>query len=796
MALIFCPPSSAIKSPGGSLRSSHVAVIDKTARLNPKYQKVKRTQTRLIIIHTSEATLESTLRTVSEGKRIPGKKEYTDGGHAHYVIARNGKIFYTLNHRYIANHAGYSMWNGEMDVSGISIGIEMVGYSAGKLTDAQYKSVSDLIDMLQRIYDLDDLAVLTHAQVAYAPPNFWFRHNHRGRKLCAINFDRKKAGLKNAHKYDPDVVAGRLLPHRKLSKIFYSWEDASHEKKYRQTATATDNVKEKSNGKESARTTRAVGKKPATDPVKRKTLDRLYRKPSKNRTGQVTTAASQGASTGAPRAKTPGVVKKKPSREKNAGNKDKKTIAENIPTSPKEENKSARFGQFIARVFNNSPGRGYDKAITDLKRESGAKKDLGAKKEGRAEKTTAPPPSPTEDAPDRATKKSTNTPPKIKGQLAAKTVNNNPNPAQIQPKTPAPTIQRAEKKKSQQAPKASAGQPKPKASDALRKKSKGNNAKLIALASVQGPSAGDATRKTTRKAKKNPAGNPPPTASKTAKKGPRPGKLHIRVREEDQKKETGKSVQPPSKAARNRPGSNPQKATAADVVNKKSNGGKTGHVAIAPVQPPLSGAPRATASSDGNRKAMEAKTQPAARAKRKTTVAHGQTATATDNVKEKSNGKESARTTRAAGKKTATDSVKRKTLDRLYRKPSKSRTGQVTIAAIQRPINESSQSRASSVERKRSSGKKPKETAKATPPAPRPKQSQPQAFTGKTAYDVSKKSKQVAKAKIYQQLAEKKFTDGARLIEEGHHIKRKAETLSRKIESIKDLLDLVEDLES
>jgi len=734
MALIFCPPSSAIKSPGGSLRSSHVAVIDKTARLNPKYQKVKRTRTRLIIIHTSEATLESTLRTVSEGKRSPGKKEYTDGGHAHYVIARNGKIFYTLNHRYIANHAGYSMWNGEMDVSGISIGIEMVGYSAGKLTDAQYKSVSGLIDMLQRIYGLDDLAVLTHAQVAYGHPNFWFQHNHRGRKLCAINFDRKKAGLKNAHKYDPDVVAGRLLPYRKLSKIFYSWDDASHEKKYRQTANATDNVKGNSRGKESARTIRAAGEKTVTASVKRKTLERLYRKPSKNRTGQVTIAASQSVSAGAPRAKTPGAVKKKPSREKNAGSKDKKTIAENIPTSPKEENKSARFGQFIAKVFNNSSERGRDKAITDLKRES------GAKKEGRAEKTTVPPPSPTEDVSDRATKKSTGKPPKIKGQLAAKAVNNRPNPAQTHPKTPAPIIPRAEKGKSQQAPKASADQPKPKASEALGKKSKGNNAKLIALASVQGPSAGDAARTTTRKAKKNPAGNPPPTASKTAKKGPRPGKLHIKVRAEDQK-----------------------------------------------------------------------------------------TANATDNVKENSRGEESTRTIRAAEKKSVTASVKRKTLERLYRKPSKNRTGQVTIAAsqsastgapraktpgavkkkpnrektgkvdiaaIQRPINESSQSRASSVERKSSSGKKPKEIAKAPPRARRPKQSQPQAFTGKTAHDVGKKSKQAANAKIYQKLAEKKFTDGARLIEEGRHIKRKAETLSRKIESIKDLLDLVEDLES
>jgi len=43
----------------------------------------------------------------------------------------------------------------------------------------------------------------------------------RGRKHCARNFDRKRAGLKPTWSYDPDVRAGRLQPDPVLSSIFY-----------------------------------------------------------------------------------------------------------------------------------------------------------------------------------------------------------------------------------------------------------------------------------------------------------------------------------------------------------------------------------------------------------------------------------------------------------------------------------------------------------------------------------------------------------------------------------------------
>lgn len=197
------------------------SIIDYRHRLNRRFKKVRRAATRYIVVHTSEGGLEGTLRVVSKGKRVRGRYR-TRGGHAHYVIARDGRTYRVLDRRYRADHAGRSMWDGERDISSLSVGIELVGYHYSEITDAQYRSVGILIDILQDIYSLDDQAVLTHSQVAYGRPNRWIRRNHRGRKRCAENFDRARAGCDECWAYDPDVKAGRLAPDRKLAAIFYS----------------------------------------------------------------------------------------------------------------------------------------------------------------------------------------------------------------------------------------------------------------------------------------------------------------------------------------------------------------------------------------------------------------------------------------------------------------------------------------------------------------------------------------------------------------------------------------------
>ena len=201
-------------------RNFEKSIIDYRHHLNPHFKKIKRNCTRYIIVHTSECDLKTTLKIVSKGKQ-DNHKWVSRGGHANYVIARNGKTYRILDKKYIANHAGLSMWNGQYGISRISIGIELVVYHDRDITARQYKSIRILTDILKSVYRLDNRSVLTHSQVAYARPNQKIPFNHRGRKHCARNFDRIRAGLGSTWPYDPDVKAGRLKPDPELAAVFY-----------------------------------------------------------------------------------------------------------------------------------------------------------------------------------------------------------------------------------------------------------------------------------------------------------------------------------------------------------------------------------------------------------------------------------------------------------------------------------------------------------------------------------------------------------------------------------------------
>jgi N-acetylmuramoyl-L-alanine amidase len=214
-------PCLSFAAPRSDLASFQRSIVDYRPRLNRKYKKIKRARTKYIIVHTSELGLKSTLRVVSKGKWVHNGRRCTHGGHTHYVIARNGRTYRILDKQYVADHAGLSMWNGETHLSRISIGIELVGYHYTPITHAQYRSVGKLIDILQKVYHLDDRDVLTHSQIAYGVPNRWFKKSHRGRKRCAKNFIRSKAGLGPTWNYDPDVRAGRLTADADLAKLFY-----------------------------------------------------------------------------------------------------------------------------------------------------------------------------------------------------------------------------------------------------------------------------------------------------------------------------------------------------------------------------------------------------------------------------------------------------------------------------------------------------------------------------------------------------------------------------------------------
>lgn len=217
--LFFLAPSSDAYT-RNDLKRFQNSIIDHRQRVNPQFKKIKRPRTDLIIIHTSELGLKATLQVISKGKRFRSGR-LTPGGHAHYVIARDGRTFRTLDRGYRADHAGLSMWKGKTNISDVSIGIELVAYHNATITEKQYRAVGKLLHILKKVYRLKDKDVLTHSQVAYGRPNPWFTKNHRGRKRCAKNFDRARANLGPTWSYDPDVRAGRLQSDPTLAVVFY-----------------------------------------------------------------------------------------------------------------------------------------------------------------------------------------------------------------------------------------------------------------------------------------------------------------------------------------------------------------------------------------------------------------------------------------------------------------------------------------------------------------------------------------------------------------------------------------------
>jgi hypothetical protein len=219
LSLAAAPQASIKASPAKKGKKSGAFIIDYQKHLNKRFKKISRKSTRYIIIHTSEAGLASTLRTLAKGKSMGRYR--TIGGHANYLIARDGQIYRVLHHYYRADHAGLSMWNGREDISSHSLGIELVGYHYDTVTGEQYRSLSRLLEILQRMYRISDKDVLTHSQVSYGRPNMWFKRPHRGRKRCALNFQREKAGLNDAWNHDPDVRAGRLARDRHIHATFY-----------------------------------------------------------------------------------------------------------------------------------------------------------------------------------------------------------------------------------------------------------------------------------------------------------------------------------------------------------------------------------------------------------------------------------------------------------------------------------------------------------------------------------------------------------------------------------------------
>ena len=122
----------------------------------------------VIIHHTAQTACDTTLKTFT----LPRTQVS-----AHYVICKDGTINHMLNDYLRAWHAGNSKWGNVTDVNSISIGIELDNNGFEPFSDAQIKSLLDVLKKLKKDNNIPTANFIGHADIAprrKVDPNKYF----------------------------------------------------------------------------------------------------------------------------------------------------------------------------------------------------------------------------------------------------------------------------------------------------------------------------------------------------------------------------------------------------------------------------------------------------------------------------------------------------------------------------------------------------------------------------------------------------------------------------------------------
>jgi N-acetylmuramoyl-L-alanine amidase len=87
---------------------------------------------------------------------------------AHYVVAKDGKIYHMVNDYLRAWQAGISRWGSVTDMNSCSIGIEIDNNGSEPYTDAQVKSMVALLGYLKKTYNIPRGNFIGHQDIAPA----------------------------------------------------------------------------------------------------------------------------------------------------------------------------------------------------------------------------------------------------------------------------------------------------------------------------------------------------------------------------------------------------------------------------------------------------------------------------------------------------------------------------------------------------------------------------------------------------------------------------------------------------
>jgi N-acetylmuramoyl-L-alanine amidase len=107
----------------------------------------------VIIHYTAQDSVQQTLRTFTV------KVSQVS---AHYVVAKDGKVWHMVNDYLRANQAGIGKWGSVTDMNSCSIGIEIDNNGSEPYTDLQVKSLISLLTYLKRTYNIPAANFIGH----------------------------------------------------------------------------------------------------------------------------------------------------------------------------------------------------------------------------------------------------------------------------------------------------------------------------------------------------------------------------------------------------------------------------------------------------------------------------------------------------------------------------------------------------------------------------------------------------------------------------------------------------------
>jgi N-acetylmuramoyl-L-alanine amidase len=111
-----------------------------------------------VIIHfTAQDSVQQTLKTFTIASTQVS---------AHYVIAKNGKVFHMVNDYLRANHAGVGKWGSVRDMNSCSIGIEIDNNGNEPFTGPQINSLLLLLAQLKKNYNIPRANFIGHEDFA------------------------------------------------------------------------------------------------------------------------------------------------------------------------------------------------------------------------------------------------------------------------------------------------------------------------------------------------------------------------------------------------------------------------------------------------------------------------------------------------------------------------------------------------------------------------------------------------------------------------------------------------------